>query len=137
MEVIEHVENPWEYVRLLNSLAKPGGLLVITTPNVDSWASRWNFLVTGRPYHFEGGDETLSGHINPVAAWELRLITERLNLADVQFFQLCRLPAIWITRNLRLMGGSILLAPFRWLLSGPTAGDITLCLARKPEQEAA
>lgn len=136
MEVIEHVENPWDYVRLLKLLAKPGGLIVITTPNIDSWAGRWTVLLTGRPYHFDREDETGSGHINPVAPWELRMIAERLQLADLQFFELCKLPVFWITRNLRLMLGSFLLAPFRPLLRGAIAGDIILLLARKPPAEA-
>ena len=44
MEVIEHVENPWEYCRLLLSLVRPGGVVLITTPNVESTLSRTTLL---------------------------------------------------------------------------------------------
>lgn len=132
MEVIEHVENPWDYIRLLKRLVKPAGLIAITTPNVESWASRWNYLLTGRLAHFEDADYIGSGHINPVSGWELRIIAEALGLEDIQVRDVCPLPWLWLTRNLKLMLGSFLLAPFRVLLQGPIAGDITLCLARKP-----
>lgn len=133
MEVIEHVENPWEYIRLLRTLVKPGGHIFVTTPNVESWVSRWNFLMRGRLAHFEDGDYIASGHINPVSSWELSLILRELGFIDVQTRDICSLPLIWITRNLRLMLGSLLLAPLRWALSGRTEGDITLCFARRPE----
>ena len=132
MEVIEHVENPWDYVRLLKCLAKPAGLIVVTTPNVESWVSRWNYLFSGRLSHFEDEDYTGSGHINPVSPWELRLIAESLNLTNVQVFEACRLPVFWVTRNLRLMVGSFVLAPIRLLMAGRVGGDITVCIACKP-----
>ena len=49
VEVIEHVENPWEYVRLLKSMLKTDGFIIITTPNISSWLSRLNFLFKGQP----------------------------------------------------------------------------------------
>jgi 2-polyprenyl-3-methyl-5-hydroxy-6-metoxy-1,4-benzoquinol methylase len=33
IEVIEHLENPWAFTRQLARLVKPGGLVVVTTPN--------------------------------------------------------------------------------------------------------
>ncbi|MBW7924901.1 MAG: methyltransferase domain-containing protein, partial [Burkholderiaceae bacterium] len=132
MEVIEHVENPWEYLRLLKRMAKSGGLIVVTTPNVESWASRWNYLLTGRLTHFEDGDYIGSGHINPISSWEFRLSAEALGLVNIRTYETCRLPLIWITRNLRLMIGSFILAPIRFALTGRISGDITLCVARKP-----
>jgi 2-polyprenyl-3-methyl-5-hydroxy-6-metoxy-1,4-benzoquinol methylase len=33
VETIEHVENPWAFMRQLSGLAKPGGVVIVTTPN--------------------------------------------------------------------------------------------------------
>jgi 2-polyprenyl-3-methyl-5-hydroxy-6-metoxy-1,4-benzoquinol methylase len=33
VETIEHLENPWAFMRGLTALAKPGGLVIVTTPN--------------------------------------------------------------------------------------------------------
>jgi protein involved in polysaccharide export with SLBB domain len=33
VETIEHLENPWSFMRRLAALVKPGGLVVVTTPN--------------------------------------------------------------------------------------------------------
>ena len=39
VETIEHVENPWAFMRHLSQLAKPGGWVVVTTPNQLSFLS--------------------------------------------------------------------------------------------------
>jgi 2-polyprenyl-3-methyl-5-hydroxy-6-metoxy-1,4-benzoquinol methylase len=33
LETIEHLENPWAFMRRLAALARPGGLVIVTTPN--------------------------------------------------------------------------------------------------------
>ena len=35
--VLEHVENPLEFLKEINSLLKPGGVLLISTPNYRDW----------------------------------------------------------------------------------------------------
>lgn len=39
-DVIEHVTDPVGLLRLAREALKPGGLVVISTPNIDSWAAR-------------------------------------------------------------------------------------------------
>ncbi|MFM6053542.1 MAG: class I SAM-dependent methyltransferase, partial [Sphaerospermopsis kisseleviana] len=45
MEVIEHVENPWSLLKEIHSLLKTGDKLILTTPNITSFASRAFFAV--------------------------------------------------------------------------------------------
>ena len=47
IEVIEHLENPWEFGRQLARLVRPGGWLVLSTPNIESARSRIEFLLRG------------------------------------------------------------------------------------------
>lgn len=71
LEVIEHVENPWNLLREIYSLVKPGGHLVLSTPNVSSFYSRVLFLRTGRFHQFDFDNDLSYGHINPISAPEL------------------------------------------------------------------
>ena len=67
MEVIEHVENPRHLLRGARRLLSPGGLVVITTPNIESTAGRLRFLWTGELRHF-GRDPAFNEptHITPI-----------------------------------------------------------------------
>ena len=81
IEVIEHVENPWSYVRQLVDLAKPGGLVVVSTPNCSSWHSRLRFLLTS--VYDEFSEISQEGHINPVTPWELAMIMRKSGLTAI------------------------------------------------------
>jgi hypothetical protein len=63
-EVIEHVENPIAFLRLVNSMLSPEGVAIITTPNVDSVLARLRFLFSDRVRMMDAfGDPT---HISPI-----------------------------------------------------------------------
>jgi 2-polyprenyl-3-methyl-5-hydroxy-6-metoxy-1,4-benzoquinol methylase len=64
IEVIEHVESPIGFLRNLRRLLAPGGVGVVTTPNVDSLPARIKFFVAGKIRTMdERGEPT---HISPV-----------------------------------------------------------------------
>ena len=67
IEVIEHVENPRHLLRNARRLLARGGMLVITTPNIESTAGRLRFLWTGELRHF-GRDPRFNEptHITPI-----------------------------------------------------------------------
>ena len=48
VETIEHLENPWGFMRRLAGLAKPGALVVVTTPNQLSALSLITLVTTRR-----------------------------------------------------------------------------------------
>lgn len=75
-EVIEHLENPYKFVRDCHFLLKDDGKVIITTPNISSYKSRILFFFFGRFYEFFPWDKVKSGHINPIPYWELRDILE-------------------------------------------------------------
>jgi len=70
LEVIEHVENAWQLLRDLYAVVKPGGYLLLSTPNITSFFSRASFMLSGRFHQFDESDLSY-GHINPIANFQL------------------------------------------------------------------
>jgi 2-polyprenyl-3-methyl-5-hydroxy-6-metoxy-1,4-benzoquinol methylase len=55
-DVFEHLPSPIESLNIVNQILKPGGLLMISTPNIESWTSKifgkyWAGWETPRHYH--------------------------------------------------------------------------------------
>jgi len=69
VEVVEHLENPWSFLREAVRALRADGLLVFTTPNVDSLASRMTFARKGLLPYFR--DESFFGcyHVTPIFRW--------------------------------------------------------------------
>jgi cyclopropane fatty-acyl-phospholipid synthase-like methyltransferase len=130
VEVIEHVQDQWQYVRQLMKMAKPGGLVLITTPNTTSWYSRWIFLITGRFHQFADADLSY-GHINPISAWELNLILKETNAVDIEIEPAGTLPAIYLGGVNRVTLLSLITLPLRPLMKGFLDGWCIMATARK------
>jgi len=47
IEGIEHIERPFDFVRECRRILKPGGVFLLSTPNVSSLRSRWRWFLTG------------------------------------------------------------------------------------------
>lgn len=78
IEGIEHLENPHHMLREFHRILKPGGFLVVSTPNIMALRSRWKFLFSGRFSKFsdflrtpEPISHLVRGHLNPVGLPEL------------------------------------------------------------------
>ena len=96
LEVIEHVENQWSYIRLLKSLTKKNGLIFISTPNTQSWISRIQFLLNGRFHQFSDIDLKY-GHISPISLWEKHLILNKLDLRILKTVSVGTLPHFYFS----------------------------------------
>lgn len=64
VELLEHIEGHEALFAEARRVLRPGGLLLITTPNILSLKSRVSFLFTGYPYSFPTLDPT---QLDPVA----------------------------------------------------------------------
>jgi 2-polyprenyl-3-methyl-5-hydroxy-6-metoxy-1,4-benzoquinol methylase len=53
IEVVEHVENQFAFLRELSRIAKPGAVIVVTTPNTLNANSRLRGLLQGFPLLFD------------------------------------------------------------------------------------
>jgi SAM-dependent methyltransferase len=49
---IEHLERPFDFVRECRRIVRPGGVLIVSTPNISALRSRWRWLLTG--FHNKG-----------------------------------------------------------------------------------
>lgn len=130
IEVIEHVKDQWQYVRQLIQMAKPGGYILITTPNTTSWLSRLIFFVTGRFHQFSDVDLTY-GHINPISSWELKLILHELGAKEIQISGAGTLPAVYITGVNFPTISSLIMLFFRPFMRGSLDGWCIMATARK------
>lgn len=66
LELIEHLENPREFLRQCRLLLRPGGVLVLSTPNIVCPASLALFLRCGEFLWFGETDYRHEGHILPM-----------------------------------------------------------------------
>jgi cyclopropane fatty-acyl-phospholipid synthase-like methyltransferase len=130
IEVIEHLENQWEYVRLLKSLLKVGGHVIVTTPNISSWLSRYYFFRSGRFHQFEDSDVAY-GHITPISEWELRHILEKEGFEDVRIVPAGTLPRFWIRRSIRWLFINMMLLFIKPIMKGHSDGWCLMAVAKK------
>lgn len=47
IEGIEHIQRPFDFIRECHRVLAPGGVLLLTTPNIGSLRSRWRWFLTG------------------------------------------------------------------------------------------
>jgi len=116
IEVIEHVESPIGFLRNVGRLISPGGIAVLTTPNVDSLPARVKFLLKGKIRTMDEHSEPT--HISPVFFDLLqRQFLRRAGLRLREHFvfppngyQLTRKPIAWAMRfaTLALSGEALL-----------------------------
>ncbi|MDP6546622.1 MAG: methyltransferase domain-containing protein [Phycisphaerae bacterium] len=71
IEVIEHLDNPRDFLRQCRQLLPDGGFMFVTTPNVTSAASRAMFLRSGRTVFFSEGGPCAGEHITFLPWWLL------------------------------------------------------------------
>ncbi len=72
LELIEHLENPRNFLRECRRLLRPGGVLVLSTPNLSNPASQALFLRDGDFQWYSEKDYVEQGHIMPIAPSVLR-----------------------------------------------------------------
>ncbi len=74
LEIIEHLDSPRHFLREVHSLLKPGGYLLLSTPNVANWTGRLRFLLSGEHRQFREQDYNYQRHISPTTDVQLRLM---------------------------------------------------------------
>ena len=92
VEVIEHLENPRAFMRELVRVTKPGGWVVVTTPNQLSALSLLTLIAKGRFSAFQDGD--YPAHRTALLEVDLRRIAAECGLdrVAVEYTRWGRLP---------------------------------------------
>jgi SAM-dependent methyltransferase len=113
LEVVEHVEDQFAFARELHRILRPGGIALLSTPNVLNVNSRWRNLHSGfavlfDPLLLSSADPVhTSGHINPVSYYYLAYQLIRAGFSSVsveydrfktsaRFLVVVCAPVIWI-----------------------------------------
>jgi len=82
VETIEHLENPRAFMRELIRLAKPGGWVIVTTPNQLSLLSLLTLVIKKQYQFFQEAD--YPAHITALLEIDLTRIANECGLVDVQ-----------------------------------------------------
>lgn len=105
LELIEHLENPHHFLRQCMEMLKPGGMLLLSTPNLANPFSQALAIITGYPQWFNAEDWRTQGHISPILPSLLRLgwegcgyrCIEELSVADPwRMFKRRRKRRLWM-----------------------------------------
>lgn len=81
VETIEHLENPRAFMRELVRLVKPGGWMIVTTPNQLSLLSLLTLLIKNRFSAFQ--DVHYPAHLTALLEVDLRRVAAECALSDV------------------------------------------------------
>jgi SAM-dependent methyltransferase len=136
IEVIEHLYDPRHFIRSCLAILRPGGTLIVTSPNVESWVSRIRFLRDGRFLWFEESDYHGVGHVTPIFSWRIAQICEELgaHLIEVGHTEDRHLRA-WtggshLLRSLR--NKTFYLGALHPFMRGRKHGELHIYVIRKP-----
>ena len=122
VETIEHLENPRAFMRELVRLTKPGGWVIVTTPNQLSLLSKLTLVLKNQFSAFQDAPGLYPAHITALLEIDLIRIAKECGLTDINTEYSNR--------------GRIPFTPWHWPTKlgfrGRTFSDNICLLARKP-----
>jgi cyclopropane fatty-acyl-phospholipid synthase-like methyltransferase len=128
IEIVEHLENPFRFLRECAGLLKPDGILFLTTPNVEAVNSRLIFLYSGRLNAFGAYETVRPAHITPIFKWKLEMMLEEAGFETVHecFNRVVYATGVNLKGKIAAVAGR-LLSP---LLKGEKGGEGRIVVAR-------
>ncbi|WP_310426776.1 methyltransferase domain-containing protein [Chamaesiphon sp. VAR_48_metabat_135_sub] len=84
LETIEHLENPRAFMRELFRITKPGGLLIVTTPNQLSLLSKLTLIFKNQFNAFQAAPGCYPAHITALLEIDLIRIAAECQLTSIE-----------------------------------------------------
>lgn len=108
IEIIEHLENPRATAREWRRLLRPGGTLVMSTPNVESIRSLLSLFARGQ--HAAFAANSYPAHLTPLTRTDVQRVLTEAGFTDVQvswsdFGLAPKLSLSWQALSAGLLGG--------------------------------
>lgn len=121
VEIIEHMENPRAFMRELARLARPGGLIVVTTPNQLSVLSKLSLVFKNQFNAFQDAPGLYPAHRTALLETDLlRIACETgLERPEIRYTNRGRIPATrwhmptWMGLRGRMFSDNVLISAFR------------------------
>lgn len=110
-ETIEHLENPRHVFRTLHQFTRPGGILVLTTPNQECLRSYAGLIFAGHFTQFLGS--CYPAHITALVRMDLRRLCDEVGFERPEFYftdegSIPKFPSItWQSISLGLLRGRL------------------------------
>lgn len=109
---IEHIERPYDFAAECFRVLRPGGVVIVSTPNISSLRSRWRWFLTGfhhgRKTPLDELDVNPLHHINMIEFPKMRYMLHRVGLRITAIATNRTKPVAWLYAPL---------VPFAWLMT--------------------
>ena len=86
IEIIEHLENQFNFIRCVKRNLKDAGIFYLSTPNVENTFARMKYCLTGILNWFRPDQLTGTGHINPIFQHIFIFNLQQSNLKIERYF---------------------------------------------------
>ena len=126
-EAIEHLRSPRHFIEQAARLVKPGGYLLLTTPNFANAIGRGRFLLFGELRWFDARYARSLGHISPLTDVQMRMLLED---ASLELVEACT--GGTFSAPVRRLVIALLALPLLLLAGRGVLDDCNIYLARKP-----
>ena len=83
IEVIEHLENPRAMIRELKRLLRPGGYIILSTPNNESVRAIFSLMMKGHFVSFL--EKNYPAHITALTSLDIKRIFIENNFSEIKF----------------------------------------------------
>jgi len=135
IEVIEHLEDPWKFIHDMKELITDDGIMLISTPNISSFASRLRFFMRGTFISFEKAYLDI-GHITPLNFFQLETIFTSNDLVIIERGHAGTLPLIhWDGISFFMLIRNTVLPFLIPFMKGPKKGRSLVYVLKKKHPE--